>query len=522
MENQNPSFIDQLRSLWLRMNASERLIMVSTIIIAGIALAIWVTAVRSPAQALLYGGLDPADAGEVIAELQSRNIEYDVKNGGATILVPADQVDELRITLASSGFTPSGVTGYELFDSNTIGMSDFIQRKQGNRALEGEISRTLMSLEEISAARVHLTMSEPTPFIAEQQDNVASVVLNVLAGRRLSDEKIGAVKTFVAGAIATNPDNVTIIDQNMNLLTGPQDYSSAGLMPDQEEFRRNYELQRANDIRSLLEHTYGMGKVAVSFTCEMDFDQVSRESMTFEPLEGVDHGPKVSEERTEQSASGEGYNAAAGVPGTESNLPTYPGTSEQPFETESATETINYETSSVHEMRTQAPGSIKKATVSVLIDNTDKNNPNSTRLIDPSEEAEVENLVLSAAGLDPTKGDTITVAFRPFDTSVQEDLASAKAELNKQAIWENVTRFIIVFAVLFILWFFVINPLRRPIQGVAAITGVQIPEEEYEPIELPTGDPEELEKLRIREEIEKLIKEDPASAAKVIKTWLQE
>jgi flagellar M-ring protein FliF len=327
MEKENQSFISQFNALWGRLNSSERLVLSASVLIILVALVVWISVARYPSYALLYGNLDPTDAGEVISQLQTRNIEYKIKDGGKSILVPDENVDELRISLAADGFSPSGIEGYAILADSPLGLSDFLQRARYDQAIEEELSRTLMSLDEVSAARVHLNIPEPTPFISEQVEPSASVVLGLKPGVTLARDRIAAVRTFVAGAIGTlDGDQVTIIDQNMNLLTGPESSDAAGLLPSQEEARRNYELQRAADIRRVLEPAYGLGKVAVSFTCEMDFDEVQTESLTYDPISGTEHGVLLSEEMTEDSVSGDGYNTSTGVPGTTSNIPSYPGT----------------------------------------------------------------------------------------------------------------------------------------------------------------------------------------------------
>jgi flagellar M-ring protein FliF len=376
-----------------------------------------------------------------------------------------------------------------------------------------------MSLEEVDAARVHLNIPEPTPFISEQEEPSASVVIGLRPGTTLSREHIAAVRTFVAGAIGTlDPDQVTIIDQNMNLLTGPVFDDSMGLLPSQEEARRNYELQRAADIRRVLEPAYGFGKVAVSFTCQMDFDAVQTESLTYDPISGTDHGVIISEETTEDSASGEGWNTSGGVPGTTSNIPSYPGVTGTPFASDSSTTTKNYDTSSTHEIRTQAPGTLKKCSVSVVIDN---GGADASQVGTTTEIAEVENIVASAAGLDIAAGDTVNVAFKEFDTSLRDELAGVP-RMTTSEIVNLVVRTLVVFLVLMIFWM-VLRAFLKPIDKTLILSakGAEEEIEDFE-VDLPEADPATLERLKIREEIEKLIREDPGGASKVIKTWLKD
>ncbi len=521
MDTQDRSFPAQLSSLWSRLNASEKLIVTASALILVIALGVWITVARQPNMALLLGNLDPTDAAQVVTELQSLNVEYKTSDRGRSILVPADQVDELRIALAGSGALPTGTTGYEILDSSPLGMSDRMQRTRTGQALEGELARTLMSLDEVSAARVHLTVPQPSPFISEQTESAASVVLALSPpGTRLAADKIAAVRTFVAGAISTDANNVTIIDANMNLLTGPTEDTATGLLPTQVEARRNYELQRAADIRSILEPVYGFGKVAVSFSCEMNFDEVQTETLEYEPVTGTDHGVLVSEETTDDSRSGAGYSAPIGVPGVDSNVPTYVGTSGVPYEEDSATEVKNYEVSTMHEMRTMAPGTLESCSVGVVIDSGERQSDD----IGAVEITEIEDLVAAATGLDLQGTDTLSVAFRPFDTTLQTDL-STQASSVERSYWITLgIRFLLAFLVLGVFWL-VISRFFKPIKGTVFSAETEgfggEPIDDID-VELPEIDPDTLEKLKIREEIERLIKEDPAAASKVIKTWLKE
>ncbi|HDS30238.1 MAG TPA: flagellar M-ring protein FliF, partial [Firmicutes bacterium] len=440
---------------------------------------------------------------------------YEIKDNGRTITVPPNKVDELRLALATDGFMPSGTTGYELFDKSVLGMSDFLQRQNRNRAVEGELARTLMSLNEVSAARVHLTLPEPTPFIADQIEPMASVAIALKPGITMSNERVAAVRTFVAGAIGSlDPDKVTIIDQNMNLLTGPSTTQPGRLLPTQEEARRNYETQRAADIRALLERAYGVGKVAVSFSCQMNFDQVESESLKYEPLSGSNTGVLRSSEFTETSMEGQGTGFGGGIPGTESNIPSYPGAGTQPYKSDTFTETKNYEISQVHETRIEAPGKVESSSVGVLIDSSARSD------VPTSEIAQVENLIIAAAGLNKATGDVITISFMPFDTSLQEEMEAQRAAFASREMWDFLIKLGVILFVLVIFWV-VLKNFLKPVE-LAPVGPQMMTEEEEREIELPSADPEVIEKLRMREEIEKLIKEDPASAAKVVKTWLRE
>jgi flagellar M-ring protein FliF len=514
METGNQSFLKQLTNLWSRIGSGQQLIVVALALILFVAFAVWLGLAKQTAYALLYGQLEPADAGRIISQLQSSEVPYKLRDNGRSVYVPADKVDELRISLATEGFTPSSTTGYEILDKNQFTTSDALQRTNTIRAKEGELARTLMSLDEVAAARVHLTLPTPSPFITEQEKPIASVVLQLKRpGMTLDPKKVSAVQTFVAGAIGSmDPSNVTIIDQNMNLLTGPSLAQPGGLMPSQEEARRNYETERAADIRRLLERAYGLGKVAVSFSCVMDFDQVQSETLNYDPVAGTEHGVLLSEELTETSSKGE--SPTSGVPGTESNIPSYPAATGAPTQSDSSTETKNYQISSTHEMRTEAPGKLISSSVGVLIDKTGRD-------ILPTEQTEVEQLIASAAGLNTTQGDSLTVAFRDFDTSLQTELAQEKAGIGGASRLNMWLSALIALAALGI-FFVVLWNFRKPMEQAFVITATEAAEIPQPSVELPPTDPEVLERLRIREEIDRLIKEDPAAAAKVIKTWLQE
>jgi len=255
--------------------------------------------------------------------------------------------------------------------------------------------------------------------------------------------------------------------------------------------------------------------VAVSFSCTMDFDQVQTEKVNYEPVEGTGHGVLVSEEITETSSEGEAPQAG-GVPGVESNVPSYPATTGSETKSESYTSTKNYEISSTHEIRTQAPGRVIRSSVGVIIDSTNRD-------VRQNERAEVEKLVVAAAGLNPAEGDSVTVSFMEFDTSLQQELAAEEKRLATAAtrdLWVKILIGLGAFGIFIV----VLTRFMRPLEKTFEIPGAPPVEEEVKPPTpiFPVADEAAMQRLQARERVEKLIREDPATAAKILRIWLKE
>ncbi|HWR83008.1 MAG TPA: flagellar basal-body MS-ring/collar protein FliF, partial [Candidatus Deferrimicrobium sp.] len=252
-------------------------IVVGTIFVIG-----WVDGVT---YARLYSDLEESEAGEVIAYLTDNNIPYKLSDGGRSISVPSDQVYKTRISLASEGLPRSGNIGYSIFDKNNFGMTDFLLDLNYRRALEGELTRTIMQLSEIQAARVHIVIPKDRLFKEAQKEATASVVLKLKHGSALSGRQIAGITHLIASSVeGLRPDKITIVDYEGNLLTSGQSSDPlAGLSTSQLQVRQQVEQYLEGKAQTMLDNVLGRGKSVIRVTAELNFQQLEKTSETYDP-----------------------------------------------------------------------------------------------------------------------------------------------------------------------------------------------------------------------------------------------
>ncbi|MHB8767332.1 MAG: flagellar basal-body MS-ring/collar protein FliF, partial [Deferrisomatales bacterium] len=254
----------QLRELWGRLSAAQRgvLVAVSAALVAGfLSLAFWV---GTPEYSVLFGRLAADDAGKVVERLRTDGIPYQLRDGGATVLVPADRVYDVRLTLAGEGIPQGGVVGYEIFDGSSFGMTDFAQKVNYARALEGELTRTIRRLEGVEGARVHLVLPERRLFQEAAEAATASVVLQLRPGRAPTAKQVQGVVYLVSSSVeGLAPERVTVVDTRGNMLYQVADEAAGLLGAGQLEHKRGYEKDLERRVRELLERVVGQGAAVV-------------------------------------------------------------------------------------------------------------------------------------------------------------------------------------------------------------------------------------------------------------------
>jgi flagellar M-ring protein FliF len=379
------------------------------------------TRLTSPSFGLLYTDLDLKDSAQVVQKLDTMNIPYEVKGDGSTILVPSEQVARLRLTMAETGIPHGASVGYELFDkSDTLGTTTFQQGVNEMRALEGELSRTINSINAVENSRVHLVLPKRELFSRDRQDPSASIVLKVRGSAGLSKQQIAAILNLVASAVpGLKTNRISIIDQSGNLLArgngDPNDGYGTGSSP--EEQRAAYEQRVTRSVEELLERSLGLGHARVDINADMDFDKVTVSSETFDP-----DGQVV---RSTQTQSTESENAQDGdVPITvQTNLPEGQqvqggagGGAGKNHEKHNQ-ETTNYEIGHKVTNQTRESGVVKRLSVAVLVDGTYEMNDKGERVYQPRSADEVQSLtklVQSAIGYDEKRGDRVEVVNMRF------------------------------------------------------------------------------------------------------------
>ena len=514
------SGFEQLRNMFNTLDTNAKVIISGALVIVVVGILLMINYSLRPDYVLLYGGLDLKDASEIIQELDSQNQQYKVRAGGRDVLVPLQDRDKLRITLAGKGFLPSTPTGYELFDKNRMTLSTFEQKVDFKRAQEGELARTLMSIEEIEYARVHLVIPDPSPFFEETIKPSASVVLKLRGVMRLNPEKISAVANLVATAVGgMDPKNITIMDDRANLLAGGGVEGDYGLelMPNQQKFRQEYEESVKQKVKGVIEPAYGPGNVAVAVSADFDFNKVEEEKTIFEPVAGSDTGILRSHEVTESTSENAPLNES-GVAGATTNIPSYQGGVSESGSTSKTSETSeikNYEINETQKKTIFAQGAITKQSISVLI-NMEK--------LEANEKTEIEDLVKAAANIDNTRGDIISIAAQVFDTTFQDEIEKARAATISAAKKSSyiVYGIVLLTAALFAFALFkLMKPVTIPTRTAPEIErkAEKEKEEEWEHL-IPEG--ADFARTRLREDVFRMTKDHPEETAKVVKSWLKE
>jgi flagellar M-ring protein FliF len=446
---------------------------------AGVAAALFalVFNLGSEPKALLYSNLDMKEASSITQALDQAGIKYEAKGDGATILVPRDKVASTRLMLSGKGLPTSGSVGYEIFDNtNALGQTDFVQNLNRQRALEGELARTIRSLDGVTFARVQLVLPKRQLFEDEAEQPSASVVIGV-AGREPAADQVRALQNLVAGAVPNlKPDRVTIVDQNAKLLGGGDGSSSAGAMASDQRTAMEDGIKKR--VREMVEGIVGPGKARVQVTADIDLNQVTTQEEKFDPDGQVVRSTQTTEETSKQNqgeTSGQAT-ASANIPGT----PGATSTANNGSSTGHNEETTNYEISKTTKTTIEQPGTVRRLSVAVAVDgNTAPSTNGKPGAYTPRSAAEmqrIDQLVRSAVGFDATRGDQVNVINVQFDRSVSAAGAGATGskllDFDKNDLMRG-AELLVLGVVAALIIFFVVRPLLASATGggLAALPG---------------------------------------------------
>ena len=428
--------------------------------------------VGSTPDALLYSNLDLTEASEISAALNKAGIKYSAKGDGSTIFVSRDEVGTARLMLASEGLVTSGSVGYELFDNQSVlGQTEFQQNLNEQRALQGELARTIQSMRGISTARVHITMPRREMFSAAAADPTAAVVVG-LSSRDLSGEQVRAIRNVVASSVPNlKPDKVTVTDlSNRTLAAGSEDsgFTSANA----ESMKATTEAQMQGRIRDIVEGVVGQGAARVQVTADIDHSRSTTQEQRFDPDGQVVRSTTTAGIQSQDtSVTGAATTATANIPGgEEAGNPTGQSSSEN-------NETTNYEISNTTTTTIKEPGEVKRLSVSVAVDGryTPPANGEGAPTYEartPEEVEQIKALVAAAVGLNEERGDKIEVVNVRFNrdalsaggTGAEEGGLLSSFAFDKNDIMRGV-ELLVLLVTGFLLTFFVLRPLLKTASG---------------------------------------------------------
>lgn len=471
-------------------------------------------ALSRPRMAPLFSGLEPADAGRIVAKLQELAVTYSLANEGGTVLVPQDMVYDLRIRLASEGSLVGGGAGFELFDQTRLGATDFNQRLDFQRALQEELRRTIVQLEEVEQARVHLALPEPSVFIRETVNPSAAIVLKLSPFSRLKQDQVRGIVFLVAGSVeGLLPENITVVDTQGNILNGDvvgADHAAqlAETTLRQLEVRRDFEKEIELRVQRMLERVHGPGQALVMLTAEMDFDSRETTTVTF-----ADEGVPRSRTAREETFQGTG-GALPGEVGTDANIPGYAfagggGASEY----SRTDETVNYELNETTERQLVAPGRLLRLHAAVVVNDKDGS-------LTESQLQQTQEVVAAALGFQEGRGDSISVQGMNFEEEYLEE-ARLAMDLAAQAAER---RQYIMYGASALAALIVLLAMRKMLRGrrdtklAAELAGLQM----AAAVAGPLAERELSKEQQLHQSVRQLVEREPDTTAHLIRAWMVE
>jgi len=447
----------------------------------------------------LYSELTLEEASLITDNLNKGGFKYTLANNGTSIHVNSKQVHEIRMALAREGLPRRGGVGYELFDKTNLGATDMVQRLNRQRALEGELQRTIESLDEVKSVRVHIVVPEHTIFLDQQRDSKATVVVRPTIGRELTREQIRGITHLVASSVdGLKIQNISIVDVTGKLLSSPFTGDDGSMISSHNrELRQNVEKHLVNKANQMLAGVLGHSKAIIQVDADLDFDKVEKEILTFDPESRVTRSEERQEENTKNAPDGDHQRERS---------------------------VTNYEIDRTVQKVVQEIGSIKRLTVSVAVDGRYDMVEGKRTFIDRTQEEmqKIEELVKNAVGYDLARGDQITVASLQFDNELARMMGDEWEREEARAQRANIIKIALVIVAVIILLLLV----RSIAKAVAEVMNPPVPRLEELGLEnLIEEEPPSEAEMRasaILEKVELLTNQAPVNIASIIRQWLVE
>ena len=519
--------------------------------VAAIMVAVWMWS-QQPDYRVLFSNYSDRDGGAIVASLQQLNIPYKFADGGTAILVPANQVYDARLKLAAQGLPKGGNVGFELMENQKLGTSQFLEQVNFQRALEGELARSIQAVSAVQSARVHLALPKASVFVRDQQKPTASVLLNLYPGRMLDQQQVSAIVHLVAASVPElSPKNVTIVDQAGNLLSDTTKPTGANTLdPTQLKYVQELQQSIVKRIESIITPIVGANNVRAEATADVDFSHSEQAAEVYKP----NQAPGSSSIRSQQSSETQSSNSltASGIPGATSNQP--PGVATAPITAPAGTNpnaqggtaasatptgnthrdmTVNYEVDKTIRYVQQPMGGIKRLSVAVVVNykrEVDKSGKVTMRPLTDAEKNQITDLVKDAMGYSQDRGDSLNVVNSPF--AGQEKEVIPETPLTKRVtnyVTDNamqIARWVGGAALLIYLFFGVLRPMLKKLGRAMQPPPPSLPmeeEEEEDIVTLSQTEPMGKKPRHYQDNLEaakQLAREDPKVVANVIKNWV--
>jgi flagellar M-ring protein FliF len=531
---------------------------IAAAVAAGVTVVLWW---RGPNWSLLYGNLSDSDASSVVQALQTAAIEYKLDNTSGAIMVPAERVHEARLQLAGQGLPQGKNASLDLMSKDPgFGVSQFMENARYQYALEGELARTISSLQAVEAARIHLALPQQSAFVHDRRPASASVLLQLRAGHRLQSEQVSAIVHLVASSIPElDSDNVTVVDQEGRLLSSPKN-SEAAITTEQFEAAHRVEDNYIEHIERLIAPLVGDGRVHAQVTVDLDSGATEEAHEQYKPESAI-----VRSEQSAEEISHSGSAASGGIPGALTNQPPAGGIASaannpKPAATPAATangaaaataaasaaanaaaaaastpentskqSTRNFEIDRTVSYSRQPAGRVKRVTVAVLVDNMRQVGADGKAAERPLTKAELDDitrLVKDAVGFDEARGDSVNVVNQPFLPQVAEIIKPEVVPLWQRPWLRDVVRLVLGALVLVALALGVLRPLIKNLSSHALSAAPELlpagsrAQDERPMVTSAPGQPLAYEQQLVQ--ARGLVTQDPKRVAQVVKTWVGE
>jgi len=514
------------------LSARQRLLLLGAAVLTVAVLAVFAHLISTPDYVPLMTGMEPADAQALGAKLAAKNISYQISPDGKGVNVPSDKLDSSRMEIASDGMPHSGRMGFELFDKMNWGQTEFDEKVNYQRALEGELERSIQTLRDVESARVHLVMSTDSVFLDRERPAKASVILKLRSGRLSQETQVGIAR-LVSGAVdSLSPDNVTVIDADTNRPLGmPRHSGFAG--------EGNMEEEYTAKLLQTLEPIVGPQHVRASVNVEYDPTSAEESKETYDPQSAV----AVASQKSEESIGG---GLAGGVPGTSSNVPGGKGTAKPAPDASdgvqlSRSESNTFAVNKVVRHTVEPAGRIRRISAALLVDDAIDlkqeagKRTESHRKRTAEELKQIEDLAKAAIGVDVTRGDSLTVENLSFDqTPVDAPAKPGVAERVRLTLndWSSIVRYVALFLLFALVYALLLRPLKKQLVTTFRELPARLSQKSITPgvhgvgiaagQEMGSLPAEQQRAAALRKQLVEKTKSEPAVTGKLIQAWINE
>lgn len=520
-------FFYQFRQGFNSLAPSKRIAVIFVGALSLISICAFVFFVNQKEYSVLFSNLPADDAGKIIARLQEKKVPYKLSSSGDCILIPSENVPEMRIDLASSGLPHGGVVGFEIFDNRNIGVTDFVQQMNYQRALQGELSRTISDLDEIQMARVHIVMPKKSLFIENQTKSTASVFIKLKPGKKLGASQIDGIVHLVASSVeGLCPEEVMVVDSGGTILSRANAGSQVSKKTNfQIECQRNIEEKLAYKIQSMVARVVGEDKVIARVSTTLDFRVMEKTEEFYDSEEPAIRSRHI---RTEKSTAPFFKNGQSAIKPANKQVKDAYGTDHEKMD-----ETVNYEINRTISKTVMPVGEITKLSVAVLVDGVYRKNDKGMEEFQPRSKKEMtalEDIVKKAVGFDAGRGDQIVVKTVPF-RDIEPEMGPVEEESwkDKTVLFLPLIKYIISLLAVIFVFIFILRPLVQSLLVMGRDHGVKMKNEE---LSAPDAQPDIVESSplslkrttrEVSEEIE-LVKDmashNASDFADVLRGWL--